>query len=136
MATFRELIDGLEALSITGVTTNFAAGPPSEVKPAQLPAKWLDIPHGNERPSYAGVEGGTRTMSVDLVVALEQVIRDISTPASFDTIVTMMDNIATALRGYSSPLMGPMTWQSRITIVPIGQTWAFWCVVTTISGLG
>jgi hypothetical protein len=134
MTTFAIWIDALETLAPTGVTTKITSGPPRELTAAQLPAQWVEIPTSENRPACAGAEGGDRTMNADMVVALEPVAKD-SPTATFPTCVTMLDSIDAALRAFDSPLIGPMTWRSRLAIVPVGQ-YPFWSVVTSIEGLG
>lgn len=139
MTTFAEVVQKLGALTVTGVKRVFTAGPPSQLNAAALPAQWCDMPQGNERPACAGKGGQDRTINIDLVIALQAVGQDlrlINWPAA----VEMMDNVAAALRawdetGGASPFLGPISWQSRLTVVEIGGI-GYWAVVTEISGLG
>lgn len=134
--TFRIWVDYLETLAPTGVVKKYASGPPVALNTADLPAQWVELPHGENRPSCAGVEGGDRTLFVDYVVILEPVGQN-TQPVNFDACVTMFDNIDAALVAAmnTSPLTGPMTWRSRLAIVTVAGT-AFWAVVTSIEGLG
>lgn len=134
MTTFRALVDSLETLTPTGVIKHYISGPPAALNTADLPALWLELPRGDQRAARAGAEGGNRTISLDLVVALEPVAQS-TAGANWDNAVDMLDSIATALIAYSSPFMGPMTWRSRLAILEVGRL-AYWGVVTELSGMG
>jgi hypothetical protein len=136
MTTYRAWIDYLETLAPAGVVKKFAAGPPSALSTAELPAQWLELPRGENRPARAGAEGGDRTLFADHVVALEPV-GQATQGVNFDACVTMLDSIDSALVGTlsTSPLTGPMTWKSRLAIVTVANT-NYWSIVTSIEGLG
>jgi hypothetical protein len=136
MTTYRAWVDYLETLAPTGVVKLFTSGPPVALNTADLPAQWLELPHGENRPSCSGREGGDRTLFVDHVVAMEPVGQN-TQPANFDACVTMLDSIDTALDGTynTSPLIGPATWRSHIDAKFIGNI-AYWTIVTSIEGLG
>jgi hypothetical protein len=136
MTTYRAWVDYLETLAPTGVVKKFTAGPPAALNTADLPAQWLELPHGENRPSCSGSEGGDRTLYADHVVALEPV-GQATQAVNFDACVTMLDSIDAALEGTyaTSPLIGPQTWRSRLAIVTVAGV-AYWSIVTSIEGLG
>ena len=135
--TFTALVDSLEALTVTGVTKRYTAGPPAQLNSADLPAQWCDLPRGEERPAYAGAGGLDRTLTVDLRIAVEAVGQNLRIN-NWPAVVALMDSIATALRTWdqtTAPLTGPCTWRSRLAVANIGGS-DYWAVVTEISGLG
>ena len=136
MTTYRAWIDFLETLAPTGVVKFFTAGPPASLNTADLPAQWLELPHGENRPACAGAEGGDRTLYADHIVAFEPVAQN-TQAVNFDACVTMLDSVDSALAGVvsTSPLLGPMTWRSRLAIVTVANV-AYWSIVTSIEGLG
>lgn len=132
--TFAAWLNSLEGLTIAGVTRCYTAGPPASLTTADLPAQWLELPHGETRPACAGAEGGDRTLYTDLVIALEPVGQN-TQAANFDATVAMLDSIETGLKALTSVLLGPMTWRSRLAIVTVsGNT--YWAVITEVEGLG
>lgn len=136
MTTFRAWIDFLETLAPSGVVKLYTSGPPASLNTSDLPAQWLELPHGENRPSTAGAEGGDRTLYADHVVAFEPVAQS-TQAANFDACVTMLDSIDAAFVAQygTSPLMGLMTWRSRIAIVTVAGV-AYWAIVTSLEGLG
>ena len=98
MTTYRAWIDYLETLAPAGVVKKFASGPPTSLNTADLPAQWLELPHGENRPARAGAEGGDRTLFADHVVVLEAVGQE-TQAVNFDACVTMLDSIDSALVG-------------------------------------
>jgi hypothetical protein len=136
MTTYRAWVDYLETLAPTGVVKRFTSGPPAALNTADLPAQWLELPHGENRPSCSGSEGGDRTLFIDHVVAMEPVGQN-TQAGNFDGSIDMMDNVDAALEGTfaTSPLIGPQTWRSRQAIVTVGNI-AYWSIVTSIEGLG
>lgn len=134
MTTFAAWLDDLETLAPTGVVRKFTAGPPASLSSADLPAQWLELPHGENLPACAGAEGGMRTLFVDHIVALQAVAQD-TQAVNFVAAVTMLDSVDAAIVAHTSLLLGPMTWRSRLAIVTVAGT-AFWSIVTSIEGLG
>lgn len=124
----------LEGLTPTGVVKTFAGGPPNSLNTVDLPAQWIENTHSENRPSYAGVEGGDRTLFADYVIAIEAVAQNNIAVNSLAS-DTMQDSVNTSLTALTSILMGPMTWRSRVAIVTVAGV-AFWSVVTEIEGLG
>ena len=132
--TFAAWIDDLETLAPTGVVKKFTAGPPNSLSTADLPAQWLELPHGENQPACAGAEGGMRTLFVDYVVVLQAVAQD-TQAVNFAAAVTMLDSVNTAIAAHTSLLLGPMTWRSRVVTIAVGSV-NYWAVVTEIEGLG
>ena len=130
--TFRTFIDALEAVTVTGVERHFTQGPPASLETANLPAKWVYLPRGEERPIVYGEQGGRQTMSADIVIAVVPTVQNMQ-GANFDNTIDLMDNLMTALRAE-----GLCTYRSKWTanirqaIVTVAGT-DYWAIVCTIS---
>jgi hypothetical protein len=137
MTTYTAWLAALATLAPTGVVKKYTTGPPVALNTADLPAQWLALPRGEHQAACAGTEGGDRRLFVDLWVALEPVAQD-SAGANFTATITMLDAVDAALTAFraSSPLDGPMTWRSDgKAFVTIGGI-NYWCIRTSIDGLG
>lgn len=134
MTTFAAWLADLATLATVGVTRKYTSGPPESLSTADLPAQWIELPHGENRPAYAGAEGGDRTMMADLVIALEPVAQN-KQNVNFAAAVTMLDAVNTIFTAHTSLLMGPMTWRSRVVSIGVANV-NYWAVVTEIEGLG
>lgn len=133
MTTYRSFIDSIEALTVTGVTRRYTQGQPATLNTADLPAQWADLPRGESEPATCAGDM-TRTLRADLLVALEPVGQN-TRPTNFDACVTMLDNLHTALDGWSDPLDGAPSWNARLAYVTVNGL-DYWAIITEVSGLG
>jgi len=132
--TLRTFVDNIEALSVTGVTTDFTQGPPTKLETAQLPAKWVDRVGGNEAPLVFGGTAGNSTLYGTLYIAVGPVAQS-TQGSNFDLAVDIYDNLMTALRAVTTrcwPGGYKATFQPRVTNIAVGEV-MYWAVVMDIS---
>jgi len=132
MTTF---VDALEALSVTGVVKTYE-GPPRALQTANLPAMWVQIPHGEEGALTFGTHGGWPTLTADLVIAYEPVAQNLQ-DANFKATVTQLDNVNTALRAATPTGIGKsfIEWTIRQDMIMIAENY-YWAVIATIIARG
>lgn len=138
MTTYRAFVDGLEALTVTGVVHAFTSGPPASLPTAQLPAMWVDFPGEGGRTEDGWTfqaEGGWPALKATVVIAYEAVEQGLR-GVTFDGVVDMVDNLATALHGATTLTKGSL----KFTITPNVQiavgTFLYWGLVATVEGTG
>jgi hypothetical protein len=84
-------------LSVTGVTRQYAGVPPS-LNAADLPASYPESVQIDQDPFTFGAHGGNTTFRCTFVIATEPYGLG-TVPVNFIQIVTLSDNLDTALRG-------------------------------------
>jgi hypothetical protein len=130
--TFREFVDVLEAVTVTGVTRLETRGPPEALSTAMLPVKWVMLPRATEGALVLGEHGGQQTMSCDIYIAVVPTVQNLQ-GANYDNTVDLMDNLMTALRAMGlCTIRSRWTADIRQTVVSVGQT-EYWAIVCTIS---
>ena len=133
LITFRDFVDTLEAVTVTGVERHFTRGPPAKLEDAMLPAKWIMNLRDTEEPLVFGEQGGNQTaMSADIYIAVGPTVQN-TQGANFDNAVDLMDNLKTALRAeglcsYKSKL----TFNTRLTVVAVAGI-DYWTIICTVS---
>lgn len=129
-------VNGLEAMTVTGVTRNHTQGQPSSLNTADLPALWVDMPRADAVPSTSAGGSLDRTLTADLVVAIEPVGQN-RRPTNFDAVTSMMDALHTALVTFNQTrtIDGQLTYAMKLAYLTVNSV-DYWAVVTTISGLG
>jgi hypothetical protein len=130
--TFREFVDALEAITVTGVTHYFERGPPSSLTDAQLPAKWVMNVQGTEGSIVFGEQGGLQTLGAEIWIAVVPTVQN-TQGANFDNAVDLMDNLLTAIRAE-----GLCTYKTKLTanIVLTVRAVAgtdYWTIICTVS---
>ena len=135
ITTMTELLDALEALSVTGVTKTFQ-GPPRKLDTAQLPAKWVQLPTVEEGGMTFGTHGGWPTLRAELVIAYQAVGQDLQ-ENNFQGAVTQLDRLLTAFRGVAPTGMGKshLEWEGRQDLVTVGEV-PFWAVIAIVTARG
>lgn len=131
--TYTAFVTALEALTVTGVTRKFSQGQPNTLNTADLPAQWVDLPRGESVPATCAGDM-TRTLTADLIVALEPVAQN-QRPTNFDATVTMLDSLHTALDAADLGTDSTPGWISRLAIVTV-NTVDYWAVITEVTALG
>ena len=126
--TYRSFIDGLEALSISGVVQAYTEGVPASI--SRLPASFVQLPEGEERAIRAGTPTGWPTLRADLVVLYEAAGKGDQGP-NFDGTVDMMDAVQAALRGFDPGQVRP-SWSMRMATVTVAGT-GYWAVVASVE---
>ena len=126
--TFREFVDTLEAVTVTGVERHFTQGPPTDLSTAMLPAKWIMNLQDTEGPVVFGEQGGRQSsISADIYIAVGPTVQN-TQGANFDNAVDLMDNLKTALRAeglcsYKSKL----TFNTRLTVMAVAGI--YYCMI-------
>jgi len=131
ITSYATFTTALAELSVTGVTRAFTH-PPESLGTADLPALWPGLPSGNEPMLTFQTKGGWPEMTCDLVVAVEPVPQNIQS-ANYDDMITIIDNLSTALRAASIG-RGPLTWtiagNAQVTVAGT----IYWAVIATVTG--
>ena len=135
MTTYRAFVDGLEAISVTGVVRSYTQGPPSgSTGVGDCPAMYVNKPGGDERSIVFGSHGGQGTKRAEIVILVEPVAQN-RQPENFDNTVDMMDNLSTALQNASCLTKSKLSWSMDQTTRE-GAGLAYWAVVATVEGHG
>jgi hypothetical protein len=131
--TYAAFVDGLEALTVSGVTRVFQ-GPPAALNTADLPAMWCQAPRGEEGAmTFLPGTGGWPSLVVDLLIATEPVGQSIQA-SNFALQVQLLDALATALRGADIG-RAPLSWSIRAVQITVAGN-AYWGVSATVTGRG
>lgn len=131
--TYNQVVDGLEALTVTGVTRKYTSGPPASLSSADLPAQFVLMPSGEEDPAAVGTGSEWPRMAADLVIATEAVGQN-TMAANYDALVDQCDNLVTALRGLDLGKVRP-SWSIRLAIVTVARV-EYWAVVARVEVQG
>lgn len=134
--SYRDFVDGLEALSVTGVTRVYQ-GPPTELNEADLPSMWVQLPQGTEIPLAFGGSGYEVRLQAEVVIAVENLSLETQT-VNFNAAVDMLDNLTTALRGsaaHALGISGPTSWTVRQGGVQVGR-FLYWAITATVEVIG
>ena len=131
MTTMAAYIAGLEGLSITGVTM-VAGGPPGSPSSASLPLGFVNLPSADNAAITFG-DTLWPTLRADLVILVEPVSLNLST-VTRDDIVTIMDNVTTALAA-ADITKSKLNWTMRLTAVTVSGI-AYRGLVTQVTGHG
>ena len=98
MTTHAEFITSVvTTLSVSGVKRQYAGIPPS-LNTADLPASYPESVQIDQEPLTFGAHGGNTTFRCTFVIATEPYGLG-TVPVNFAQIVTLSDNLDTALRG-------------------------------------
>jgi hypothetical protein len=135
MTTFTSFVSALSDLSVSGVNRTYSH-PPASLE--DLPAKWVQMVVGDESSLTLNEDGsgGVTLFRAQLVVAYESFAQG-TQPDNWEGTLTMMDSVATALRGVSRGTLceGRVTWVVRASQVRVGDT-PYWAVVADVTGRG
>jgi len=131
ITSYSTFTTALAGLSVTGVTRKYTY-PPESLGTADLPAMYVGLPSGDEPMLTFQTKGGWPEMTCDLVVAVEPVAQNTQS-ANYDDMITIMDNLSTALRAASIG-RGPLTWTitGNVQVAVAGAT--YWAVIATVTG--
>ena len=133
--SYREFVDDLEALTITGVNRQYTQGPPTGASGvADCPCQFVVFPGGSERALVFGMQGGWPSLRAELWVGVGPVGQDVG-PENFDNGVDMMDNVSDALRSAECITRAHFTWDIDLVERPIAGM-MYWVVLTRIEGSG
>src|SRR4051794_14759540 len=94
--TYRDFVDGLINLEITGIDTEHHYDRiPEQIN--DTPSKFIRLPQGDEGPMTASGEGGWPHMRCDIVILVSPVHQNYDKP-NYDLTITLIDALCTALR--------------------------------------
>lgn len=135
--TFTTFVDALEAVAVTGVNRYYTAGPPQSLNSSDLPAKFVQLPRGDDATITFGSLGGWPTLTADIVIAVEAVGQNVSA-ANFPATVAMMDALMTAMslaEACGTFTKSVPTYTIRQTVIPVAGN-DYWAVIATVTGRG
>jgi hypothetical protein len=137
ITTLAGFIDALEALSVTGVNKNFTNGPPRTLSTAQIPALWVELPESDDAILTFQAQGGWPSLRATMVIAAEPVAQSLQ-EVNFALCVTLLDNLATALRAASPGTFcksGLKKWEMKQGFREIAGV-GYWVITCTVEGAG
>jgi len=130
MTTLNQFVTAVSGVTLASATRTFAY-PPETINTADMPAQWVGLPQGDSPDIISAVNIRNKTRTVDLIVAVSPYGQD-TQKQRFDTAVTVMDEIETALDALTT--MNFMSYTMRMTTeVQAGQL-GYWAVVATVTG--
>ena len=132
ITTYTSFVGTLAALNVTAVSTRYAY-PPQVINEDDLPIQYVRNPYGSEDSMTIQTAGGWPHIVCEIVIVTSPYMLDVSA-ADFAEMLTIMDNLSTALRG-TQPAKSPTTWEIRSEGVQIGMTF-YWAVIATVRGNG
>jgi len=97
MTTYKAWMNGLAAINVTGVVKNCGTDAPQSFADPQLPLMWVRFPRGEQAP--LSMEGGAnigKELRAEVVVIVAPILKGHHSDR-VDEVLTMMDNLATAL---------------------------------------
>lgn len=135
MTTHAEFITSVvKTLSVEGVKRQFQE-PPASLNNADLPASFPESVQIIQEPLTFQSHGGRTTFQCSFVIACEPAGLG-TAPTNFNEIVTLSDNLDTALRGAVGTIgQGSLTWDIRggvvagSIIVAGNEYWGIRCLV-------
>jgi len=131
MTTYAGFLNGLRDLSVSGVTN--LSEPPASLSAEGLPAKWVQLPVGNEPVLTFGYNGGWTRFKADVVIALVPAMQGTQNQ-NWVQAVAMLDTFTTALRG-ADVCESVLTWSIQQTGVAVGDM-QYWAIVANVEGNG
>ena len=132
ITTYATLVSDLGTLAVSGVTRKYGK-PPSKLNTADLPASWVQLPTGEEGAMTYQTAGGWPMLQAELVIAVAPTGGSL-TGANFDSMVTMLDNLSTALRGLRTG-KAQNTWRIDTVIVTVAGI-DYWGIVARVTARG
>ena len=117
MTTHAEFITSVvTTLSVSSVKRQYAE-PPASLNNADLPASYPESVQIDQEPLTLGAHGGKTTFRCTFVIACEPAGLG-TAPTNFNLIVTLSDNLDTALRGAVGTIgQGMLKWDIRGGVV-------------------
>lgn len=134
LITLRTFVDGLEAISVTGLVRSYTQGPPS-AKPAtaDLPAMFLHLPQiAGATKLVFSEQGGRGALQAQVIILVEPIVQNLQ-GTNFDASVDMVDALETTLIAATCDIGGVLGWTIRVTNWEVGGQ-MYWAVVADIEG--
>jgi len=135
MTTYATFTDGLREMTVSGIKRVYDA-PPRSIPASDLPAMWVQLPEGGDRPITFDGEGGWAELTAEVWIAVEP-LELASQPENYDATITVMDNLMTGIRAITTGSISKakLTWTIRGGYAPIGET-TYWMVIARVTGNG
>ena len=132
--SLKTFVDGLEALSITGVTRRYIHGPPAGMTNVpDLPAMFIAFPQISAAGKLVfGQQGGTGQLQAQLTILVVPVSQDYQA-RNFDRAVEMVDSLETAMIEVNCTIGGVLGWGMRVTVIEVAGH-AYWAVIADVTG--
>ena len=131
-----QFCDSLAGLSVSGVERQYDH-PPERVNSADLPASFPRLVSASEGGAGGTItvqaSSGWATYTVELVVLVEALELNTNS-GNWDSALTMVDSVATALRS-ADISKSSLAWTSTLVNELVGET-SYWAVVATVTGSG
>ena len=130
----KTFVDGLEAMTITGVVRRYIHGPPAGATTApDEPALFIYNPKlvGVGRLSF-NTQGGTGSLQAQLAIVVKAVAQDYQA-RNFDKTVEMADALEEALEAAACAIGGVLGWDVDVTNLPVAGT-MYWVVLALVTG--
>ena len=134
MISMRTFVDGLEALSVTGVERQYLQGPPAgATSTPDLPAMFIYLPQivGASKITL-GNQGGGGTLQAQLLILVEPVAQN-KQGVNFDRSVDLADALEATLLDAACAIGGVLGWDIRIINFAVAEL-MYWAVEATITG--
>ena len=134
MISMRTFVDGLEALSVTGVERKYLQGPPAgATSTPDLPAMFIYLPQivGASKITL-GNQGGGGTLQAQLLILVEPVAQN-KQGVNFDRSVDLADALEATLLDAACAIGGVLGWDIRIINFAVAEL-MYWAVEATITG--
>jgi len=132
ITTYTDFVQALEALVVTGVTRRLSA-PPDALRTADLPTQWAQIASGDEAPITFQTMGGWPSLRVEVIIAYQPIAQG-TAAESHTGALGIMDNLVTALRGFTAS-RGPVLWSVRVAAIAVAGV-EYWAVLAEVTGRG
>ncbi len=134
--TYREFVDALSSLVISGVTHRFTKGPPEAGNTADTPFQYVDRNvGGGDKQVIFQVAGGTwPTLKATLVIAVNPTAQSTG-PDNFNLTVDMLDNAQAALAGSGCTIAAHTGWTMRMGGVQVAGG-DYWAIIVDVEGRG
>ena len=135
MASIETFVEEVGQLVISGVTRQYIY-PPLQISTADLPASFVRPPRTAHAQLATCDEVGD-VFTVQLVIAIEPTGQNVQ-PSNYAALLTMLDNVNTALKGATFTNLLPASWTlaAQDSQPIILSNAAFWGVIATITAQG
>ena len=131
--TYTAFIAAVADLNVTGVN-RVHDEPPSRIAAADMPLSFPRLPSGDHAPlTVGGYQGGWPTLRCEFIVVIHPLQLE-TDDVKFSDTLTVMDNIAAAMRG-ASLASGPIRWTMRADTIQI-STGYYHSVIVDIETTG
>ncbi len=131
--TLRTFVDGLEAMTITGVVRSYLQGPPTSATAVpDLPALFIASPRITGSRLVFNGQGGDGNLQAQLWILVEPVAQSLQ-GTNYDLAVDLADNLEGAIYDLSCAVGGNLGWAIQVLNKPVAGT-MYWVVLADMEG--